>query len=127
MFTCLHCQKNFTRLYNIRKHLKSVVGEPLYPCHLCEQKFNQEVHYKSHLLAHKNNKRKLEELQGGNQPKVKGRPYKCDMCDKEFAKLCNMKNHIMTHTGERPHICEYCPKTFTRPAHLKRHLKTHFG
>ena len=54
-FQCDHCSSSFTRLDNMRRHIKSFhTGNPrVYPCYICGEVFNNYSEMRKHRGVHK--------------------------------------------------------------------------
>jgi hypothetical protein len=77
---CTECGRLFTRMDNLRTHIKKVHRKE-YPisCSICGKGFGRLVNFKGHLsMKH-------------NMPKE----YKCHMCQKEFEYKDKFKKHML--------------------------------
>ncbi|XP_076666143.1 uncharacterized protein LOC143367825 isoform X2 [Andrena cerasifolii] len=112
-FSCLVCEKVFTRKDNLREHLRThtgIINRQKKRCKYCPKEFctNQQ------LLIH-------ERVHTGE------RPVQCDLCPKTFLSSLALKKHRRVHTGEKPFECKYCQKKFAARETLNRHQRTHTG
>ena len=49
LLECEHCHKQFTSRFNLQRHQLIHTGAKPYECPLCQQRFNQSGHVKTHL------------------------------------------------------------------------------
>ena len=104
---CKTCNKFFSHITNLKKHLLVHTGEKPYSCKQCNKAFSQAGNLERHILTHTGEK-----------------PYKCEQCDKEFAQLSDRKKHIrICHTGEKPFACLKCTQHFATSSHLAIHMR----
>ncbi|KAK5654844.1 hypothetical protein OQA88_6880 [Cercophora sp. LCS_1] len=82
----------------------------MFPCDMCDMKFNQKTHLDIHRRKHTGDK-----------------PYICKLpgCGRGFSQLGNLKTHERRHTGEKPFQCSRCFKCFAQRGNVKAHMKTH--
>ncbi|KAM3822778.1 zinc finger protein 783-like isoform 1-T1 [Vipera latastei] len=119
------------------------LGEELWACPLCHQRFRLHIH----LLLHQNTHREApaepvpkdllgcpycprrfgrsDHLLRHQMSHTGARPHQCPACEKSFTDKSKLTNHFRTHTGERPFHCTDCGKHFVRRHHLAKHQRTH--
>lgn len=136
-FGCLKCNKNFTTMTNLRRHLqhhekntckmcglffihaKSLeihdCGYTPY-CTICNRPFNSKREYRLHMSTH-----------GITEEEDKNECYKCSDCGKTFAKFMNFRAHRANHTGEKPFVCRDCGEGFLSATALRIHRRSHTG
>ncbi|TMW43613.1 hypothetical protein DOY81_011307 [Sarcophaga bullata] len=146
-FQCSHCDKKFTRNFQLKLHLISVhqIGGSLqYNCKICNKTFasnhslsyhQKSVHYqqkphacqqcdkqfvlKTQLVSH------MRIHTGETKPRI----YECEKCDKKWPTRSDLKTHMRSHNPktERPFKCERCEKSFFTRGHLSSHELVHTG
>lgn len=106
---CKQCQKEFTNLKTLRRHVISIHEKALiYECDMCDSKFS--VQNKLHL-------HKLKEHENVE--------FKCGNCNKKFAHTTNLKKHSEKCKPEAPSKlpfqCDTCHRSFRFELTLKHH------
>ncbi|GAB1603198.1 zinc finger 236-like [Argonauta hians] len=105
---CTVCQRVFTNLTTLKKHLKTHTGERPFECEVCHKCFQEPSHLTRHKRIHSGEK-----------------PFKCKVCEKAFSQSYTLTRHMRTHSGERPFKCEVCSKAFSQSYTLTVHRRTH--
>lgn len=128
--SCCFCQKVFSSLANIKKHLVTfhikskkvscdlcpkfyftkaaiinhikVHGKKIFSCNICDYRTPAKGHFQRHKLLH-----------------TAG--VLCSICDKKVSVL---KSHMRMHT-ETKKSCPICGKLFCNNSTMKHHLKSH--
>ncbi|XP_037944488.1 protein suppressor of hairy wing-like, partial [Teleopsis dalmanni] len=112
--TCKVCNKVFSGVDSLRKHLKRHFATQLakikeFMCPICKNSFPSLSILKKHKRRHKEKR------------------FICDFCGKKFLSGCQLKDHRHSHTGETPYICTECNQSFTTKYALNNHMKRHTG
>ncbi|XP_045132152.1 transcription factor IIIA-like isoform X2 [Portunus trituberculatus] len=133
---CAICDKSFSNVYCLRKHVHRFHEKKRYDCEECGQSFVKQQQLFKHTAIHSGIK-----------------PFPCDHpgCEMRFMSLSAMKCHKLTHEKNRytcpeescqqkfdtykelqqhipavhPKVCDICGKTFRQLRSLKRHRLTH--
>jgi len=106
-FKCQYCNKTFDRRDVLNDHVRNHTGEKPFECQTCKKKFTRGFVLLRHMRTHG------EGL------------YKCDFCMKTFDRKDTFRDHMRNHTGEKPYKCKYCGKSFSRSFVLTKHEKSH--
>ena len=149
---CKKCEKSFQSKKALSLHAKTIhEGPKKFKCDICNKRFNQKAHLRSHLSRRhlekncrtlvKDEEKKQEEkeaflecmkpfaskenlrvhLKTAHQ---KEKNYKCDKCEKSFGQFSSLDRHLTTvHLKEKNYKCEQCGKYFGQIATLKRHFE----
>ena len=109
LFSCLKCEKKFTRAQVLKIHERTHTGDKPFSCSQCDYKFSTSCDLKRHERTHNG-----------------GKPFSCSLCNYKCTQLSNLKRHERTHTGDRPYSCGKCDKIFKQSSNLKKHeIKNH--
>jgi len=106
-FKCTYCAKTFDRRDVLNDHIRNHTGEKPFECTICKKKFTRGFVLLRHMRTHG------EGL------------YKCDFCMKGFDRKDTYRDHMRNHTGEKPFKCKFCGKAFSRSFVLTKHEKSH--
>ena len=52
LYTCETCQKTFTHMRNLKRHVKDVHGEKKFVCEQCGESFTRKVNLERHQKRH---------------------------------------------------------------------------
>ncbi|KAM9814644.1 zinc finger protein 423 isoform 1-T1 [Syngnathus typhle] len=146
-YMCESCDKQFSSVDDLQKHLLDMHTFVLYHCTLCQEVFDSKVSIQVHLAVKHSNEKKLfrctacawdfrkeTELQihvkhnhVGQRPGLPGglgaglKPRKCIFCGETFGTEVELQCHITTHS--KKFTCRFCGKSFHAIALLERHLR----
>ncbi|CAL8076941.1 unnamed protein product [Orchesella dallaii] len=101
---CTICEKHFTRLHNLERHLRAVHQK----CAFCKKQFETVSCLNIHIIKH-----------------IGEKPHFCDICDKEFPTRHGLQNHKRLHTKQNLFKCTKCSKVCTKLENLQVHRLNH--
>lgn len=116
-YVCIHCKKQFKKLFHLKEHIAGHTGEKLYSCDLCGKSFQRLSSRSRHMKAH-------ERAPG---QKSRRTPFLCTICGVRFPFSNSVQRHMRMHMGIKLHECEICHKRFNQKTHLRVHMRTHTG
>ena len=151
MFQFEGCNKAFSRLENLKIHLRSHTGERPYQCQHpgCPKAFSNSSDRAKHQRTHVDTVSCLSchalalttPLRPSTHSLTRSQlthpsyrfflffasSFQYEGCKKEFSRLENLKIHLRWHSGEKPYQCQHpdCTKTFTNPSDRSKHQRTH--
>src|SRR5689334_6863851 len=110
---CYFCQKTFSWVTNLEKHLRTHTKERPYSCNVCLKEFSTTGELKRHKIIH---------LTKQEREKYKSKfKQDCSFCHKQFITASQLKIHIWSHTKEKLFTCGICRRGFNNPANLCKH------
>jgi KRAB domain-containing zinc finger protein len=135
---CVRCNRTFSRAADLRRHVKTHLGEAEFMCTCCGGTMPDEVQLHSHMAAihgiweiyachqcaHKSYSR-MAHHSHMNKHKEKPMKYGCSVCEKRFTSKWHAQHHLLQHGGEKPFSCSICHKTFAWKYSLKVHMRAH--
>ncbi|KAM4034846.1 uncharacterized protein ACNLHF_021551 [Anomaloglossus baeobatrachus] len=110
LFSCLKCEKCFTRKSNLNSHQKTHTEEKPFSCLKCGKCFTRKSNLVDHQKYHTGKK-----------------PFSCQECGKCFIQKSDLVKHYKIHTGEKPFSCVECGKCFIQKSDLFKHQRSHIG
>lgn len=113
-FPCLICNKKFTKLKNLKKHVKLHSAEKPYKCSKCEMSYSRSDHLRRHETSHSDN----------------AKPFHCEFCIQRFSTRDHLKRHINNiHNPEKGKFiyeCGKCGESFNKKHKVSKHIcKSH--
>ncbi|XP_077953407.1 zinc finger protein 423-like isoform X3 [Gasterosteus aculeatus] len=122
-YVCESCDKQFSSVDDLQKHLLDMHTFVLYHCTLCQEVFDSKVSIQVHLAVKHSNEKKL---------------FRCTACAWDFRKESDLQIHVKhNHLGQRsglpgglgaglkPRKCIFCGDTFATEVELQCHITTH--
>ncbi|XP_034061781.1 LOW QUALITY PROTEIN: zinc finger protein 423 [Gymnodraco acuticeps] len=122
-YVCESCDKQFSSVDDLQKHLLDMHTFVLYHCTLCQEVFDSKVSIQVHLAVKHSNEKKL---------------FRCNSCAWDFRKESDLQIHVKhNHLGQRsglpgglgaglkPRKCIFCGETFGTEVELQCHITTH--
>ncbi|XP_072165827.1 uncharacterized protein [Diadema setosum] len=144
--TCKHCQRSFSRVGNLKKHVLFSHPSEASPkdvdnsfiCDQCGELFlslhsliiHQEIHKDRKILCTKGgcyakfrSDRGLQiHLQQHKEVAFKGTTsVRCSTCGKKFRTERNLRRHMLLHEGKNPDKCRFCDKIILNTTALWYH------
>ena len=107
---CPLCEKVFTGVFVLRKHVTAVHLNTKFQCAICGKVLKCIDSLKRHTtISHRDDNSKL---------------YPCNICHQELTEKSKLKRHINTiHLGLKTFRCEICGMSFGHSFNLKSHVK----
>uniref|UniRef100_A0A9J7X3M1 Zinc finger protein 423 n=1 Tax=Cyprinus carpio carpio TaxID=630221 RepID=A0A9J7X3M1_CYPCA len=118
-YVCESCDKQFSSVDDLQKHLLDMHTFVLYHCTLCQEVFDSKVSIQVHLAVKHSNEKKM---------------YRCTACAWDFRKESDLQLHVKhshlghpTSTGAtgKARKCIFCGETFCTEVELQCHITTH--
>nr|XP_057926664.1 zinc finger and SCAN domain-containing protein 2-like isoform X2 [Doryrhamphus excisus] len=108
--TCSVCDKSFSCMSHLSRHVATHTGEKRFICSVCGKGFFERCDLAQHMRTHTGEK-----------------PFSCSVCGNTFSQRSTLTAHMRTHTGERPFSCSICGARFFRQSEVVSHKRTHTG
>ncbi|XP_056138705.1 zinc finger protein 423 isoform X2 [Lampris incognitus] len=122
-YVCESCDKQFSSVDDLQKHLLDMHTFVLYHCTLCQEVFDSKVSIQVHLAVKHSNEKKM---------------FRCTACTWDFRKETDLQLHVKHNhlgqssalagglgTGLKPRKCIFCGETFGTEVELQCHITTH--
>ena len=140
---CEACQRTFTRVDTMKRHI-SMVHENSKPfsCDICQKSFSLNFQLADHKESHQElemkcdhcenrfptKKRLKQHIQSKHKPKVPVVRTTCIICKKTLFDTATLNRHNrLIHSKERPFPCKSCPLSFALRSMLNTHKKDRHG
>ncbi|XP_076123669.1 zinc finger protein 423 isoform X2 [Alosa pseudoharengus] len=142
-YVCESCDKQFSSVDDLQKHLLDMHTFVLYHCTLCQEVFDSKVSIQVHLAVKHSNEKKMfrctacawdfrkeadlqlhvkhSHLGHPSGPAGAGKARKCIFCGESFCTEVELQCHITTHS--KKYNCRFCGKAFHAIVLLERHLR----
>ncbi|XP_060733965.1 zinc finger protein 423 isoform X1 [Tachysurus vachellii] len=142
-YVCESCDKQFSSVDDLQKHLLDMHTFVLYHCTLCQEVFDSKVSIQVHLAVKHSNEKKMyrctacawdfrkesdlqmhvkhSHLSQPTAPGVANKARKCIFCGESFGTEVELQCHITTHS--KKFNCRICGKAFHAIVLLERHLR----
>ncbi|XP_072036821.1 uncharacterized protein [Amphiura filiformis] len=137
MFRCEWCEKAYTTRRDMLQHQFIHTTEKMVPCPLCQKKFTSMTYVNKHLKSHKENTHLCDECDKSFKTQEALDKHKrlhtgqgllvCQFCGKKMNGKSSLDRHERLHKGEKPYKCEFCDKRFVCFMLLKMHKQEHTG
>lgn len=133
---CKICDKNFTKMFSLNRHMLLHTGEKPHKCGHCRKAFIQKTDMERHETTHSDIlnfpcticEKRFKTKKNLNCHLVTHsavRPFKCRYCEKDFKVKRLWAFHEGLHKETKPFNCDICGKGFPAKPYMKSHLKTH--
>ncbi|XP_054284802.1 zinc finger protein 341-like isoform X2 [Macrosteles quadrilineatus] len=129
--TCLYCNKEFTKSFDLQQHLRSHTGERPFQCVVCGRSFTQKSNVKKHMRTHKVWPQKMRSLPekplekitepAGEEVVVVNNSYTCQFCPETFSSFAQLKTHRKAHTDNK----SKCGQMFENLQQFLQHTASH--
>ena len=110
--SCTHCDKQFQREENMKRHVQEVHSAQMSgrnSCGQCGKSFTLERNLKKH-------------QENAHSPFFSS--FNCELCEKSFKQKTSLKRHQKEkHSEDDAFSCPLCNKMFVRESNLLRHNK----
>ena len=139
---CDTCNKGFSRLSDLERHVIIHINNRLFCCDTCGRQYSQWETLRQHLIEKKHVSSLKKTFSCGKCFKIfRGplgvqkhqaypcytRPYACSECPRRYVWKHNLQEHQRLHMADNPHTCHKCGMRFQRASHLLNHSATHTG
>ncbi|KAL6434192.1 hypothetical protein ACFW04_005954 [Cataglyphis niger] len=123
---CSACGKRYSLKHNLARHVRfECGGQRKFSCHLCPNKYTQNVSLRRHLTHHHNVVMPVKKRYNGPRKMYdrSTKSFSCPKCKRAYTLQCNLGRHMRLECGgKRNFRCRLCHKRFTQKTSLTRHL-----
>ena len=139
---CDTCNKGFSRLSDLERHVMSHTNDRPLRCDMCCRQYilGESLRRHKKLKGHLPSSKKTHvcakcfktfhdpsSLKRHQATPCYARPYACTECPKRYVWKHNLQEHQRLHREDNPYTCRQCGMRFRRATHLLDHSATHTG
>ena len=131
---CHVCKNKYWKRDSLKRHIRIVHRDSMFPCEDCAKKFIWECNLKQHVIqSHQGNRINCDHCKGTYRNKEtlgkhmrschKDKLLKCKECNMHFFSDVTLKIHVKNNHSETPYDCGECSATFCKKAKVRSHMR----